>query len=147
MNEKEILNKYLNENNLRQTPERYIILKYIYKINTHFDIDYLFEFISKKEKISKATIYNNLLILSKARLIKKHNFNNNKIVYEKALNKKQHDHLICNACGIITEFCDPRIQNIIDGIEKITDFSVENHSLHIYGKCEITNCKNMSHES
>jgi len=56
MSEKELLNKYLIEHNLRQTPERYIILKYIYKINTHFDIEYLFEYISKKEKISKATI-------------------------------------------------------------------------------------------
>ena len=69
MKEKEILNQYLKENNLRKTPERYIVLKYIYKINTHFDIDYLYEFISKKEKISKATIYNNLEILTKAKLI------------------------------------------------------------------------------
>tara|TARA_B110000444_G_scaffold73138_1_gene68756 strand:+ start:1383 stop:1826 length:444 start_codon:yes stop_codon:yes gene_type:complete len=147
MSEKELLNQYLIENGLRQTPERYIILKYIYKINTHFDIDYLFEYISKKEKISKATIYNNLVILSNAKLIKKHNFNNNKIVYEKSLNKKQHDHLICNICGEIIEFCDPRIQNILDGVEKITNFHVENHSLHIYGICNNNNCKNIKNES
>ena len=140
MSEKELLNKYLLENNLRQTPERYIVLKYIYKISTHFDIDYLFEYIRKKEKISKATIYNNLEIFSKAKLIKKHNFNNNKILYEKSLNKKQHDHLICSVCGKIIEFCDPRIKNILDGIEKITKFNIEGHSLNIYGKCNNENC-------
>lgn len=141
MNEKKILNKYLIENNLRQTPERYIVLKYIYKISTHFDIDYLFEFISKKEKISKATIYNNLELFVKAKLIKQLQFNNNKILYEKSLNKKQHDHLICTICEEINEFCDPRIQNILNGIEKTTNFQVQSHSLNIYGKCNNKNCE------
>ena len=141
MKQKDLLNKYLIDNNLRQTPERYIILKYIYQTNTHFDIDYLYSCISKKEKISRATIYNNLEIFTKAKLIKQLHFNNNKILYEKALNKKQHDHLICNNCGKINEFCDPRIKNILDGIEKTTNFNVKNHSLYIYGECNNKNCK------
>jgi len=140
MREKELLNQYLVENNLRQTPERYIILKYIYQINTHFDIDFLYNSINKKEKISKATIYNNLEILSQAKLIKTSSFNNNKILYEKSLNKKQHDHLICNDCGEIFEFCDPRVKNILDGLEKITDFKVHSHSLNVYGKCSKKKC-------
>ena len=144
MKEKELLNKYLSDNNLRQTPERYIVLKYIYKISTHFDIEYLYSFISKKEKISKATIYNNLEILTKAKLIKQLQFNNNKILYEKSLHKKQHDHLICNICGKINEFCDPRINNILDGIEKTTNFQVQSHSLNVFGKCNNKNCINES---
>ncbi len=141
MNEKKLLNKYLTENNLRQTPERYIVLKYIYKISSHFDIDYLYEYINKKEKISRATIYNNLEIFTKAKLIKQLQFNNNKILYEKSLQKTQHDHLICNNCGKINEFCDPRIQNILDGIEKTTNFHVKSHSLNIYGDCCNENCE------
>jgi len=141
MKEKELLNQYLQDNNLRQTPERYIVLKYIYQLNTHFDIDYLFEYISKNEKISKATIYNNLEILTKAKLINQIQFNNNKILYEKSLNKKQHDHLICSVCGKIIEFCDPRIQNILNGIEKTTNFNIHSHSLYIYGNCSNKNCK------
>tara|TARA_B100000902_G_C27214923_1_gene866430 strand:- start:83 stop:511 length:429 start_codon:yes stop_codon:yes gene_type:complete len=140
MDEKELLNKYLKENNLRQTPERYIVLKYIYKINNHFDIDYLYSFINKKEKISKATIYNNLEVFSKAKLIKQLQFNNNKILYEKSLQKTQHDHLICNECGQINEFCDPRIQNILNGIEKTTNFQVKSHSLNVFGTCNQKEC-------
>ncbi len=140
MKQKELLNKYLLDNNLRQTPERYIILKYIYKTSTHFDIDFLYNCINKTEKISKATIYNNLEILSKAKLIKKSSFNDSKILYEKSLNKKQHDHLICNKCGEIFEFCDPRIKNILDGIEKMTNFQVKSHSLNVYGQCGNKKC-------
>ena len=141
MNQKELLNKYLVENQMRQTPERYIILKYIYKIKTHFDIDFLHNCINKHEKISKATIYNNLELFSKAKLIKQVSFNDNRILYERCLNKEQHDHLICNDCGDIIEFCDPRIQNILNGIEKMTNFQVESHSLNIYGKCNNKKCK------
>ncbi|RPG59544.1 MAG: transcriptional repressor [Flavobacteriales bacterium TMED191] len=141
MNEKTLLNQYLKNQNLRQTPERYIVLKYIYKINTHFDIDYLYSFINKKEKISKATIYNNLEIFVKAKLIKQLQFNNNKILYEKSLQKRQHDHLICNDCGKINEFCDPRIQNILSGIEKTTNFQIESHSLNVFGNCNKENCE------
>ncbi|MBE37619.1 MAG: transcriptional repressor [Flavobacteriales bacterium] len=140
MKQKELLNKYLVDNNLRQTPERYIILKYIYQTSRHFDIDFLYNCINKKEKISKATIYNNLEILSKAKLIKKSSFNDSKILYEKSLNKKQHDHLICNTCGEIFEFCDPRIKNILDGIEKMTNFQVQSHSLNVYGQCKDKKC-------
>ena len=141
MQEKEILNKYLLKNNLRQTPERYIVLKYIYKINTHFDIDYLYNYISKKEKISKATIYNNLEVFTKAKLIKQLQFNSGKILYEKALKKRQHDHLICTKCGKISEFCDPRIKNILDGIQQTTKFVIEDHSLNIYGVCTNDKCQ------
>lgn len=141
MKEKALLNQYLKNQNLRQTPERYIVLKYIYKINTHFDIDYLYSFINKKEKISKATIYNNLEIFVKAKLIKQLQFNNNKILYEKSLQKRQHDHLICNNCGKINEFCDPRIQNILSGIEQTTNFQIESHSLNVFGNCNKENCE------
>ena len=141
MDEKELLNKYLKANNLRQTPERYIVLKYIYRIDTHFDIDYLYSFINKKEKISKATIYNNLEMFTQAKLIKQLQFNNNKILYEKSLQKSQHDHLICNECGQINEFCDPRIQNILNGIEQTTNFQVQSHSLNVFGTCTKKNCK------
>ena len=140
MKEKNLLHTYLLDNQLRQTPERYIILKYIYKTNSHFDIDFLYHRINEKEKISKATIYNNLEILSKAKLIKKSSFNDTKILYEKALNKTQHDHFICNECGEIFEFCDPRVKNILDGIEKMTNFQVESHSLNVYGKCNNKKC-------
>jgi len=141
MKQKELLNKYLLENNLRQTPERYIMLKYIYKTSTHFDIEYLYSCINKYEKISRATIYNNLEVLAQAGLIKKLNFNNNKLLYEKSLNKKQHDHIICEICGKIIEFCDPRIKNILDSVEEIANFQVHSHALYVYGQCKNKKCK------
>ena len=92
------------------------------------------------------TIKNSRLLISSDEtsedsLIKKHQFGNNSSHFEKSFQFKQHDHLICNNCGKINEFCDPRIKNILDGIEKTTNFHVKNHSLYIYGECNDKNCK------
>jgi len=138
----DILNEYLEKEGLRKTPERNIILEEIYKINEHFDIEELFNIISKKYKISKATVYNTIELLNKLELIKKHVFNDTKVLYEKSLNKKQHNHLICVKCNQIQEFCDPRLQNIMDSAEKLLKFKILKHSLNFYGHCLNDNCEN-----
>ncbi len=137
-----VLNEHLEQEGLRKTPERSIILEEIYKINTHFDIDELFNIISKKNKISKATIYNTIELLHQLELVKKHVFNDTKVLYEKSLNKKQHNHLICVKCNKIQEFCDPRLQKIIESTETLLKFKISKHSLNFYGHCLNNNCKN-----
>ncbi len=138
----DVLNQFLEQEGLRKTPERNIILEEIYKINRHFDIDELFNIISKKHKISKATVYNTIELLNNLELVKKHFFNDTKILYEKSLNKKQHNHLICVKCNQIQEFCDPRLQSIIDSAEELLKFKISKHSLNFYGHCLNNNCKN-----
>ena len=54
--------------------------------NDHFDIETLYQLIIKKQKISKATIYNTIDILIHLKLIKKHSFLN-KTLYEKSFQK------------------------------------------------------------
>ena len=138
----DVLNQFLEKEGLRKTPERNIILEEIYKINRHFDIDELFNIISKKHKISKATVYNTIELFHKLELIKKHTFNDTKVLYEKSLNKKQHNHLICVKCNQIQEFCDPRLQSIIESAEELLKFKISKHSLNFYGHCLNNNCKN-----
>ncbi len=142
-----ILNQFLEKEGLRKTPERNIILDEIYKIKKHFDVDELFKIISKKNKISKATVYNAIELFHKLELVKKHTFNDTKTLYEKSLHKKQHNHLICVKCNEIQEFCDPRLQSIIQSVEKLLKFKISKHSLNFYGHCLKNNCKNKKNES
>ena len=137
----DILNQYLEKHKLRKTPERNIILEEIYKLNTHFDVEELFKKISKKNKISKATIYNAIELFQKLELITKRSFNS-RVLYELTLNKKQHNHLICVNCNKIQEFCDPRLQQIMKSAEEILNFKISKHSLNFYGHCLNNNCKN-----
>jgi len=88
---------------------------------------------NRNYRVSRATVYNTLDLLLDAGLVVKHQFGKNLALYEKAYGYRQHDHLICNNCNKILEFCDPRIQQIRSTMGDLLQFDIENHSLHLFG--------------
>jgi len=140
---KAIFTAYLEKNRQRKTPERYSVLEQIYLRTDHFDAETLYiQMKNDLHNISRATVYNTLDLLVAADLVTKHQFGK-KTQYEKAYAYKQHDHLICLRCGKVTEFCDPRIQQIKSMMGDLLDFTITHHSLNLYGICKKgANCEN-----
>ncbi|GIV26580.1 MAG: transcriptional repressor [Bacteroidia bacterium] len=133
---KQILDDYLKKKGLRKTLERYTILREIYAINDHFEIDELYERMkNKKYRVSRATLYNNMEVFVDAGLVIKHQFGTNSAQYERAYNYRQHDHLICLDCNKVFEFCDPRIIQIQKTTENLLGFNIVQHSLQFSGRC------------
>ena len=134
---KKIFTDYLEKQSHRKTGERYAVLDEIYSDNGHFDIDSLYSKMkSKKHRVSRATVYNTIELLLDCNLVVKHNFGKNISLFEKAYEYKQHDHLICEDCGNVMEFCDPRIQQTRNKMGDILGFRVSSHSLNLYGRCK-----------
>ncbi|MFZ1676953.1 MAG: transcriptional repressor [Saprospiraceae bacterium] len=134
---KEIFSKHLEKNNLRRTQERYAILEEIYTRTDHFDAEALYIHMKNSNyRVSRATVYNTLELLVSCDLITKHQFGKNLTQYEKSHGFKQHDHLICLECGKVVEFCDPRIQQIKMTMGDLLNFTIEHHSLNLYGHCK-----------
>jgi Fur family ferric uptake transcriptional regulator len=133
----DIFTEYMESNNLRKTPERFAILEEIYKRTDHFDAEALFIHMKTQEyRVSRATVYNTLELLVACDLIAKHQFGKNVTQYEKSYGSKQHDHLICEDCGKVVEFCDPRIQQIKNMMGEMLNFEITHHNLDLYGKCK-----------
>ena len=133
---REVFSRYLRENNQRQTPERFAILEEVYDTDGHFDAETLCQtLMANGVAVSRATVYNTLDLLVECDLVVRHQFGGKHANYERAYAYWQHDHALCESCGDVFEFCDPRLQSVRDMIGDIYNFEVRRHALTLYGLC------------
>lgn len=132
---RQIFTEYLTANGHRKTPERYAILDTIYSIDGHFDIDMLYLRMMEQEnfRVSRATLYNTIILLINARLVIKHQFGTSS-QYEKSYNRETHHHQICTQCGKVTEFQDTELKRAIENT-KLNCFQLSHYTLYVYGLC------------
>lgn len=84
------------------------------------------------EKIGLATVYRVLTQFEQAGMLKRHNFEGNHSVFE-IDNGDHHNHLICVKSGKVVEFYDERIARRQKEIAEEHGFTLEDHSLVLYG--------------
>jgi Fur family ferric uptake transcriptional regulator len=140
---RDVFAQFLKDRKQRHTPERFSVLDEVYETDGHFDADELYGRLAENSvAVSRATVYNTLELLVECDLVVRHQFGGKHAKYEKAYSYWQHDHLICEDCGEVLEFCDPRLQAVRDMVGEIYSFDIRRHELTLYGSCRRTDCPN-----
>lgn len=113
--------------------ERHLSAEDVYKI-----------LLNTGEDVGLATVYRVLTQFEQAGLLVRHHFESGKAVFE--LNQGgHHDHIVCVKCGRVEEFYDEEIEKRQKLAATDRGFSMQDHSLTIYGVCSKQPCDTKKH--
>lgn len=104
--------------------------------NTHFSAEDIYKIMLQQGvEIGVATVYRVLTQCEQAGLVRRLQFEGGRAVFE-ATPADHHDHIICVRCGHVEEFHDKTIEKRQQKVAEKVGFSVEDHSMTLYGLCE-----------
>ena len=128
---------YLRDQGLPITGQRESIAAVVFESDRHLSVDELeTELRRNGDRIGKATVYRTLDLLVKSRLVDELDFGEGFKRYESRFHRESmHEHLICQACGKVTEFPTPELPAIEARAAREHGFRPTRHKLEIYGLC------------
>jgi Fur family ferric uptake transcriptional regulator len=132
----EVFRKFIRNKGLRKTPEREQVVRAVFAIHDHFDVDELYALLRRdNEKISKATIYRTIPLLLESGLIQEAYFEDGHLHYEHIYGHEHHCHLRCLDCGKVIEFTEETVKDVEGKVGERYDFFVTGHKLEVHGHC------------
>jgi Fur family transcriptional regulator, ferric uptake regulator len=88
-------------------------------------------------EVGTATVYRTLELLEELKLVQRLDVGGTSARYEPALpgGEHHHHHLVCDRCGRVTPFEDPRLERAIESLASRLDYRVGDHDVILKGKC------------
>ena len=136
MTPEEILNRYIAKHGLKSTRQRTLILETFYSAGGHLSAEELLELVRAQDpKISQATVYRTLRLLTECGLAEPRNFGGDGQTRYEIATDDPHDPLSCTECGSIVEFEDPEIEALQERVARAHRFQMTHHKMELYGIC------------
>ena len=128
--------RHFRQQGCRWTAQREEIVRAAFATHDHFTADELLALSRKADpRVSRATVYRTLAALESSGFVEGLDTGDGGRRFEHVLGHEHHDHMVCTRCGAIVEFHDPEIEARQEQAAKKLGFSVERHSLRLYGCC------------
>jgi Fe2+ or Zn2+ uptake regulation protein/predicted transcriptional regulator len=129
------------KNNLRMTHQREVILDELGKCKNHPTADLLYERVKKRlPRISLATVYRNLEILSEAGMIKKLEISGRQKRFDWDL--EQHDHIFCVQCRRVDNIEINRDGKLSLSDDQSRGYQISGCRVEFFGVCPKCQAKN-----
>ncbi len=126
---------------MRMTNQREMILKELKKSKEHLTADELYERVKKiMPRISLATVYRNLEILSEAGIIAKLEVSGRQKRFDSDIS--DHDHVYCLQCHRVDNFTLERDTLGLDSLDGVDGYKITGYRLEFAGLCKKCRDKN-----
>ncbi|MEW6743370.1 MAG: transcriptional repressor [Planctomycetota bacterium] len=126
--------RFIRGKGLKLTAQRRRILTRVQQTKGHFTAEELHEVLRRgKSRISRATVYRTLSLLVDGGILECVDVGEGCRYFERA--RQQHDHMICLACGEISEFRDETLSAIPERLARTEGFKVERITVRVLGQC------------
>lgn len=129
------LKEFLLTHKLRQTRERYAILRAAYEIEGTFTIEDLKEIMdAHRFNVSTATLYSVAQLLVQANLLMRHPFSFSSAVFERIVDSRPRSYQVCNSCHRITKIKSKELAAAVETYHP-RSFAVSHRVTYVYGTC------------
>jgi len=136
---KEQFRRYLIANGLRQTKERYAILRAIYMTEGIFTIEELQDVMQDQRfHVSTNTLYLTTQLLVQANLLIRHPFSSAAATFERIADDRPRSYQICSNCHHITRIKSKELATSLETYHP-RSFAVSHRIVYVYGTC--TTCQ------
>lgn len=119
----------------KRSRSRARVIEVFFRTGTHVTVQELSHAVRKRNRsVGYATVYRTMKLLSKLGYANELDFGDGFKRYESNL-ESHHDHLVCQECGLVFEFQEPRIESLQEQVAQQHGFQPTMHRLDIYGIC------------
>lgn len=138
----EAFQKRLQEEGLKSTKQRDLIVERFFRLDEHISADELLEDVREYQpRIGYATVYRTLKLLVDQGFAVPKDFGDGQTRYDPIHNQDpQHDHLICVDCRKIEEFNDDVLNDRIQAIVDDMKYRVRRKKIELYVECTDAEC-------
>lgn len=119
----------------KRSKSRTQVMEAFFRAGTHVTVEELAHAVRKRNRsVGYATVYRTVKLLARLEYVKELDFGDGLKRYESNL-VAHHDHLVCQECGMVYEFKEPKIETLQEQVAKKHGFRATMHRLDIYGYC------------
>jgi len=133
--------KELKEKGLKNTKSRNAIMEIFLSSETPISAEDVYKRLRESgNSINLSTVYRSLEILEEKDILNRINMDSESCMlfeYKNPNHKMEHSHyLVCTECKKMVALDHCPLKEYEERLEEQTGFSIESHSLHLYGRCK-----------